>query len=392
MEDQLSKLRRGGVVRGSRGLVSVRLAMPMTRRDFTRGAVTAAALLATGLPRTAHAKTDVNYMGWQGYEDSLNAGGFLDKNDIGLRTTYISGNEEIITTAQSGGKGTLDLLTPDGAHTRFMAELGILEPLEVDRVPNLARLFPEFAAMDDTVVAGKRYAIPYMWGSIPLMYNAKVVKETPTSWLDLLKPEYKGKVALVEDMISMVVNFALTATDAEVPTKLTHDQLKATFDLMIKIKKEHARTIAATYGELAGLFATGEVVMAPAWQPVTVWAGANAPPLKWVKPKEGFMVFVDCVAMAAEAPHKDLNYKLLNQALSPEGQAKAAETNLTACTVKDAVPLLSEAPRGMYPYGDIAGFFAKSGGRMYPFYPIEADGQHATFDEVLEAWEGFLKA
>lgn len=392
MTDTLKKLQRAGLAKtDARGLVRLRSGGTLSRRAFGLGALAGGALLAAKSIGPARAESEVNYMGWQGYEEALKTDGFLDKNNIVLRTSYITGNEEIITKATSGGLGSMDLVTPDGAHTRFMSQLGILQPLDTSRIPNLAGLFPQFAGMDDTVIDGSRYSIPFMWGSIPLMYNADVVKEAPTSWLDLLKPEFKGKVALVEDMISMIGDFALAATKAEVPTWLTPDEMKATFGLLTQIKKEQARAIAPTYGELATLFATGEVVIAPAWQPVSVWAG-NKVNLKWVEPKEGVWVFVDCYAMAKDAPNQDANYLLLNQAISPAGQANAANINMTACTVKDAVPMLSQQARAIYPYDNLASAFAKSGGRMYPLYPTEPDGKHATFDDILGAWEDFLKA
>jgi spermidine/putrescine transport system substrate-binding protein len=386
-------LQRLGIARMNRnGLLRLRAGGTLSRRAFTLGALAVGAgLAARSLPTAKVGGAEVSYMGWQGYEEALKTDGFLDKNDIVLRTSYITGNEEIITKATSGGLGTMDLVTPDGAHTRFMSQLGILEPLDVSRIPNLAGLFPEFSSMDDTVIDGTRYSIPFMWGSIPLMYNADVVKEPPTSWLDLLKPEFKGKVALVEDMISMIGDFALAATKAEIPTWLTPDEMNATFDLLKRIKKEQARAIAPTYGELAALFATGEVVIAPAWQPVSVWAG-NTVNLKWVEPKEGVWVFVDCYAMAKDAPNKEANYLLLNQAISPAGQAHAANVNMTACTVKDAVAMLNEQARAIYPYDNLSSAFARSGGRMYPLYPTEPDGKHATFDDILGAWEDFLKA
>lgn len=391
MTDTLKKLQHAGLARvNSQGLVRLRSGT-LSRRAFGLGALAGGAWLAAKSIAPARAETEVNYMGWQGYEEALKTDGFLDKNGIVLRTSYITGNEEIITKATSGGLGSMDLVTPDGAHTRFMSQLGILQPLDTSRIPNLSGLFPQFASMDDTVIDGSRYSIPFMWGSIPLMYNADVVKEAPTSWLDLLKPEFKGKVALVEDMISMIGDFALAATKAEIPTWLTPDEMKATFDLLKRIKKEQARAIAPTYGELATLFGTGEVVIAPAWQPVSVWAG-NKVNLKWVEPKEGVWVFVDCYAMAKDAPNQDANYLLLNQAVSPAGQANAANINMTACTVKDAVPMLTKEARAIYPYDNLASAFTKSGGRMYPLYPTEPDGKHATFDDILGAWEDFLKA
>ncbi len=47
-------------------------------------------------------------------------------------------------------------------------------------------------AMKDT----RGYWVGDYWGAISIGYNANLVSTPPTTWADLLKPEYKGKVAL----------------------------------------------------------------------------------------------------------------------------------------------------------------------------------------------------
>ena len=106
----------------------------------------------------------------------------------------------------------MGIATPDHGYTPVMAEIGILEELDTDRLPNFAGLFDTFKTMPGPNVDGVQYGLPYTWGSVPLMYNPKYVTETPTSWLDLLKPEYKGKVALVHDVIGVMIPFTMTAT------------------------------------------------------------------------------------------------------------------------------------------------------------------------------------
>ena len=54
---------------------------------------------------------------------------------------------------------------------------------------------------------GNVYGTPFVWGSVPLMYNADIVKEAPASWRDMMKPEWKGKVALVHDLIAVMIPF-----------------------------------------------------------------------------------------------------------------------------------------------------------------------------------------
>jgi spermidine/putrescine transport system substrate-binding protein len=375
------------------GLIHHRRLGAVTRRSaLVAGAAATGMAVLGGFGRRALASNEVNYLGWEGYDDAFAAGSVLKDNDVVLKTSYIASNEDIIAKGKSGGLGTMDIVTPDAAHTPFMKELGILQPLDLSKLPNFSNIMPEFQEMPGFAVDGQQWSLPFEFGSIPLMYDADVISEAPTSWMDMFRPELKGKVALVEDLISAVVTFALAATNTKTPTQLTRPQLDETLALMIKFKKEQARAIVSTYGELANLFGNKEIVMAPSWQPVSVWAGSGAPNLKWLTPREGCMVFVDCMALAAKAPNRDLAYKLLDASISAEGQAKAAEDNLTGVTVSNAVPLLSEKARSIYPYDDIRGFFAPAGGGTYPLWPLEEDGVHVTFDGIQDAWEKFLQA
>ena len=389
----IEKLWRNNLLRrGENGLVRVRSGAPVTRRAFNNGMLAAGAAAAVGWPGTSRAATSVNFMGWQGYEEGFAVDGFLEKNDLSLNNTYMNDNNQIIATANGGGMGNMDIATPDHGYTPVMAEIGILQALDLERLPNFDNLFDFFKTMPGPNVDGTQYALPYTWGSIPLMYNPEVVKEKPTSWRDMLKPEYKGKVALTNDVISVIIPFTMTAANTKEPTRITKDELKAAIDLIIQIKKEHARTIASGYGELADLFASGEVVMAQAWEPVAAWAGDKGVKLEWTVPQEGTWTLIDCLALITDAPHEDESYKVMNHGLSGSAQAHVANANTTAVTAESAVPLLNDRAKSMYPYDDIPQFFASTGGGPFPLWPLDREGDFVIFDEVLDEWERFLKA
>ena len=376
------------------GLVRSRTFGHMTRRQF--GASAAAAVAGAGLAGLpagkALAGTDLYYTGWQGYDDGLKAGGWFDNNDINLQTTYITaGNEEIIAAIQSGGKGNMDIVTPAALYVPFYNHVGLLEPLDMSRIPNYANLFPVFQNMPTLEIGGEVLGTPFAWGSVPLMYNADIISEPPTSWLDMMKPEYKGKVALVHDMIAIMFPFASVAAGTRTPWLITEAELDATIDLIIDIKKNHALAVAPGYGELGTMFANGEIVMAPAWEPTSMWGGAENTNLKWVIPKEGSLLFCDNLSVVPQAPHLDECYKLLNHSLAPETQAEIANLNTTGAVVSDAVPMLDDVPKRMYPYDDIEGWFESAGG-ISELWPTLPDGEHVTFDQVTKGWERFLAA
>jgi len=374
------------------GLVRVQQMGSMSRRSFGRGLAGAGAAAAIGLPALkAAADTNVSYMGWQDYDTGLNVDNWLEKNGITLDATYIGTNEEIIAAGTAGGVGSLDLCTPAVIYLDIYEAADILEPLDLSRIPNWSLLIPELrnlikVSSDNTVLA-----LPFQWGDVPLMYNAEVITQAPTSWHELMEPEYVGKTAMVYDVMGIMVHTPMFVTGTKNPTLLTRDELDATIDWLIKFKKEHALTICSSYGDLAALFASGEVIIAPAWTPTVSWAGPDAPELKWVAPKEGMLVFADVFSMFKDAPNKDLNYEILNHSLSPEVQASTANALMTATTVAEAVPMLTDAARDLYPYDRIGEWFESSGG-PFPGWPIDPPEGIMSFDEILEGWERFVSA
>jgi len=375
------------------GLIRARSMMPMNRRNFVKGGLATGAAAATlGLgPKIARAGESVKYMGWLGYEEGLRGGSFLTEKDVELEITYIDNLEQISATAATGGLGHMDFSTPVMFYVPGWAARGFLAPLDESRIPNLAGCFPEIRDAAGLVVDGTRYAVPFAWGSLPLMYNADVIKEAPTSWMDMFKDEFKGKVTVTEDILGVVFTFIMITNGKTTPWLITREQLKEAMDLLITFKKEHALTIASGYGELAALFESGDVLMGQGWEAVSMWMGEGAPTMKWVHPKEGVLAFIDNYSIMTDSPNIDLCHDLLNHALSPEAQAHAHNFNATATTVEAAVPLLDDWARPMYPYDNLGTFFENAGGFMEQF-PIDSDGTHVTYDEVIESWENFLRA
>ncbi|MGH6932539.1 MAG: extracellular solute-binding protein, partial [Dongiaceae bacterium] len=57
----------------------------------------------------------------------------------------------------------------------------------------------QFTSQQSIRFKDQLYGVPWNWGSLPLMYDPAQVPAAPESWLDIKKPEFKGKVAMVDD-------------------------------------------------------------------------------------------------------------------------------------------------------------------------------------------------
>jgi spermidine/putrescine-binding protein len=363
----------------------------LSRRQMLVGGAGAAVLAAGGFAWwRMNAPTPVTWMGWQGYETPITSGTFLADNKVDFQPTFIASNEEIITKLQAGGIGNTDLITMYFGYLPLMAAGGLLEPIDVSRISAFGDLIPQFTAQDAIKHDGNLMGVPWNWGSLPIMYDPSVVTTPPASWFDVMKPEYKGKVAMVDDPLGNLLVWGRTVTGAEQGTLLKKEQLAKVIDFLIEVKTKQARAFFATYGDMADAFARNEVVITTiGWEAVAVWAKAKGKTITYSIPQEGTGMFMDCLCIPKDCPHPDLVYGMINHILSPGPQTQFATEQSAGITNLKAVPSLPEELRTAYNYGDIDGFMKLA--RLFPVPPT-TEGEYATYDDFLEEYERLKRA
>lgn len=365
----------------------------LSRRSLLRSAgFLGVAGAAGGLlcPGTARAADPFVWMGWQGYDVCFLDGAPLGERNLSLSPSYINANEDIIIRLQAGGVGQVDLATIYFGYLPILIAAGLLEPIDESRLGVLGDIFPEFLRNDTIRHDGKLYGIPVTWGSYPMVYDPAATAK-PTSWKDCLKPEYKGKVLLVDDPVGLVEIWAPIVTGTATPTRLTPAELTATIDFLIDIKKNHARALAPGYGEAADMFARGEVVIsAVGWEAMVAFAAAKGKTLEYVVPAEGTAIFMDCLCIPKDSPHLDAAYAMIETCLSPQGQKPIADELTQAVVNRAAAEQASAENRQMYQYGHLEELFKTA--KLYPFFPLEPEEGVVSYDEMLEDYQRFQKA
>lgn len=363
------------------------------RRNFLKAAAgTVAGVAATGLlPSRARAAATIGWMGWEEYGYPLHAGTYLTDNEIQLEGTFASSIESILTKLRGGGLGTMGLVMPTWNYVALFQESGVLQTVDKDRLPNFANLDPMWQNFEGNLYKGERYLIPYLWGGLPLVYRKDMTLPVPANWADLEKPEYKGQFCMIHDTTSTMFHWVYTVTGAEVATMITPKQLNDTIDYMIKIKTEHARMLAMSYGEGLDALIRGEVqIAAQGWEPMASWAKESGVELAWIYPSEGSYGWMDTLCIPADAPYLEETYGLLNHAIGTEAQVVVGDVIFCGAVNPSAVSLMAPEASAMYPYNDMAAFSEHA--PLIPLPPFEDDGEHATYTQWLEGYERFLKA
>ena len=374
------------------GLMRVRTMISASRRDLMKGLAAFGTVAAVGMAhRDASAAGAVSIFGWQDYDTGLRVGDFLKREGIEVSFTPIGNNDEIISRLSAGGAGQIDIVTPYMGYIPFMVAAELLEPINESLVPNLANVPEVFRNESNVIVNGKRYSVPFTWGSGPMAYDPAIIPTAPESWMDIFKPEYKGKVGMMDDPIGNQMLAAILATDAKVPTMLRPNQLDQATEFLIKLKKDQVRQLAVSWGELANALARNEVVITfSGGEFLKKFAADAGKQIEFTYPKEGTFAWLDSYCIAKGAPNLEAAHKCANQVLDVEAQAAFGEKTFQAIVVKEAIDKLQPLTRSLCPYDNLAEFERKA--KFFPMPPLQPDGKHASYSDWQAAYQKFKAA
>ena len=211
---------------------------------------------------------------------------------------------------------------------------GVLEKIDRNspRLTNLKNVYSQFV---------HDYWVAQIYSAIGIAYNADKVKNPPTSWADLWRPEFKGRIVLPE--ISHSIGTYIVPIGAIADGKPTTDAA-AGFDMFAKIVK-HDPIFARDTDTIMNAFATGEAVIGLLYKSQTMTVERRNAAVKWIYPKEGAIGISWGTGIAKNTPNRDLAETFLNLTLAPEGQIELTRRFNYPGTNKKALDLLDPAKR-----------------------------------------------
>ena len=266
--------------------------------------VLAALLLCAALP--AFAETDKPYAGetitvlnWFDYIDP----DVLDQfeEETGIKVEYvILENNELMLAQLEHSEGAYDVVFPSDYIIERLIKEDRLEALNYDNIPNAADVIEwmKTPAYDPE----STYSVPYMWGTLGLIYNTDLVSEPITSWEAIFSEEYKGNVIMM-DSIRDTLATALCYLGYSVNTR-DEDELEAAEDLLIKQKKDGI-VVGYMIDETKDKMVAGEAAIALMYSGDALFAIEKADNLVYVVPEEGSNVWLDAMIIPKGSKHKE---------------------------------------------------------------------------------------
>jgi spermidine/putrescine transport system permease protein len=308
-----------------------------------------APFVLTGRPAVEGDKV-LNLFIWSNYIAPETVAKFERRYGAKVNVDLYDSNEALLAKLQAGNAG-YDVICPSDYSVQVLIAQGLLRPLDRSALPHLVNVDPMF--LDRGYDAGNRYSAPYFWGTTGIAYDRTKVAAPVDSWTALWDPRYRGRILMLDDareafMAALkALGYSLNTTDRA--------RLHAARDLLMR-QKPLVRAYNSTNFE--DVLLSGDVWLAQGWNGQFAKAMEQNPDIVYVIPKEGATVFIDNLAIPADARNPGLAHAFIDFTLEPDIAAEICETMKYSSPNRAAWPRLSASTRrnaAIFPAQDVLG-------------------------------------
>ncbi len=311
--------------------------MSAGRRRFLAGFVAATATVSVAKQLGAQTGNgSLRLYSWPDYTGSSTLADFTASSGISVSVDFYDNSDEMLRTI-SGAEHRYDIIIASYDYIEEMIGKGLLLPLDHSHIPNIANLYPVFR--DAIFDPGRRYSMPFLWGTQGICFRRSALSEVPESWGILLDSDvYSGRIALPgPDTLGLALKYLGYSYNSVDP-----GELEAAGALLIR-QKSHVKAFVGPDG--IDLLASGDVDLAVGWNSEALGLMEEDDDIDYRVPAEGGLLWQDCVCIPRSASNPSDAHRLINYSLEAEVGAAIAEDLWYATPNRAAVALLPKAYR-----------------------------------------------
>ncbi|MDR2649203.1 MAG: ABC transporter substrate-binding protein, partial [Clostridiales bacterium] len=139
----------------------------------------------------------INVYNWGEYIGEGVVEGFTEETGINVNYDTYPTNEDMYAKLKSGGVN-YDIAIPSDYMIERMINEDMLEKLDKNNIPNYSGIDKRFNNL--AYDPGGEYSVPYMWGTLGILYNTEMVSEPVDSWNILWDSKYAGQIFMYDSM------------------------------------------------------------------------------------------------------------------------------------------------------------------------------------------------
>lgn len=212
------------------------------------------------------------------------------KKETGIQVIYdeFDTNETMYPKVEAGASN-YDVVCPSDYMIQKMIDNDLLQELNWDNIPNAkANIGAQYYEQSEAFDPGNRYAVPYCWGTVGILYNKTMVDEPVTSWSILWDEKYADSILMQDSVRDLFMvglkslGYSMNSTDEK--------ELNEAKDLLIQQKPlVQAYVIDQVRDKMIG----NEAALGVIYSGEAIFTQRENPDLEYVIPKEGTNVWID---------------------------------------------------------------------------------------------------
>ena len=212
------------------------------------------------------------------------------EKETGIQVIYdeFDTNETMYPKVEAGASN-YDVVCPSDYMIQKMIDNDLLQELNWDNIPNAkANIGAQYYKQSEAFDPGNRYAVPYCWGTVGILYNKTMVDEPVTSWSILWDEKYTDSILMQDSVRDLFMvglkslGYSMNSTDEK--------ELNEAKDLLIQQKTlVQAYVIDQVRDKMIG----NEAALGVIYSGEAIFTQRENPDLEYVIPKEGTNVWID---------------------------------------------------------------------------------------------------
>ena len=274
-------------------------------------------MLATGCSTATEEADDaeevVYVYNWGDYLDPATLEMF--EEETGIRVIYdeFDTNESMYPRV-SAGAVHYDVICPSDYMIHKMIENNLLQPLDFGKLPNARRyigqkFFEQARAFDPE----NKYAVPYCWGTVGIMYDTTRVEEPIDSWSVLWDERYRNEILMQDsprDALMVPLKLRGHSMNSTDPAELNEAR-----DLLIEQKP---LVQAYVVDEVKDKMIGGEAILAVVFSGEALMISMENEDMEFAVPKEGTNFWIDGWVLTHDAEHVDNAHRFIDFMCRPD--------------------------------------------------------------------------
>lgn len=224
------------------------------------------------------------------------------EEETGIKVIYDEyETNEIMYPKVEAGAASYDVVCPSDYMIQKMIENDLLSELNFDNMPNARdNIGKQYYEQSREFDPENKYAVPYCFGTVGILYNKTMVEEPVDSWSILWDEKYAGNI-LMQDSVRDAFMVALKLDGYSMNT-LDPAQLEEAKNTLIEQKPlVQAYVIDQVRDKMIG----GEAALGVIYSGEALYTKAENEDLEYVIPKEGTNVWIDSWVILKDAPNKE---------------------------------------------------------------------------------------